>query len=200
MIIDVSECKVLLGITVNTYNEQIRQLIPYVQSDIIDYCNQTFGDKAIYRKSVGSLAFVRGDTSTATTDPDTITDADSDFTTAGFRANTDIVVEGGSNAGWYEVITVAAGALTLRSTGEVEDQSQVTYHNHPGQWRISQIKWPHALKPIAAKMVWYLIDKPKPTDVKSESIDDYSVTFAGSHEYPDRVITGLNRYRIARVV
>ena len=195
MIFTVDECKAILGITDNASDQRLRDLIPYVQDDIRIYCNNTFGDTTIYRHAAGSLAFVRGSTLTSSTDPDTITDADSYFSTAGFRAGTDIIVLGGSNEGYHTLAGVAAGTLTLTSTGALEDQSQTTYHNYPGQMVIARVKWPTALKPIAAKMVWHLIDTAKQGDVQSERIDDYSVTFAGSHAYPERVIAGLRQFR-----
>uniref|UniRef100_A0A6M3KZ91 Putative head-tail connector n=1 Tax=viral metagenome TaxID=1070528 RepID=A0A6M3KZ91_9ZZZZ len=195
MIVSVDECKAILGITDNASDQRIRDLIPYVQDDIRIYCNNAFGDTTIYRQSAGSLAFVRGSTLTSSTSPDTITDADNYFSTAGFRAGTDIIVLGGSNEGYHTLAVVAAGTLTLTSTGALENQSQTTYHNWPGEMQIARVQWPTALKPIAAKMVWHLIETAKQGDVKSESIDDYSVTFAGSHSYPERVIAGLRQFR-----
>ena len=62
------------------------------------------------------------------------------------------------------------------------------------------MNWPRGIKPIVAQMIWYLIDKAKQTDVKSERIDDYAVTFAGSNQYPERVIKGLDKYRMVRVM
>jgi hypothetical protein len=194
-IFSLSECKKLLGITDNKYDESISLLIPLVQADIGDYCNNTFCDTTIYRQSDAALAFVRGSTVTATTQADRITDAESWLSTSGFRAGHDIFVSGGSNSGFHTLAAVAAGTLTLTSTGEIEDQSQVVYHRHPGEISITRVKWPPGLKPIAAKMVWTLIDKPTQGDIKSESVDDYSVTYAGNHAYPERVISGLRQYR-----
>jgi hypothetical protein len=49
-------------------------------------------------------------------------------------------------------------------------------------------------------MVWHMIDKPKPDNVKSESIDDYSVTYVGSHKYPESVAKGLEKYKNVRFI
>lgn len=201
MILTVSECKVLLNLgNDQSYDEQIRQLIQYVQDDIRHYCNNDFGDTTIYRHSAGSLEFVRGSTNTSSTSPDTITDDDEYFTTAGFRAGADVIVLGGSNEGYFELASVSSGTLTLTSSGDIEDQAQTTYHRWPGEIIISQVKWPHAIKPIAAKMVWYLIDKAKQDDVQSERIDDYSVTYAGSNVYPKRILDGLRPFRRAVLI
>jgi hypothetical protein len=48
-------------------------------------------------------------------------------------------------------------------------------------------------------MVAHLIDKPKDTGVKSESLGDYSVTYAGSNAYPETVLAGLNKWRKVRM-
>lgn len=195
MIIDLDECKVLLQITDNTYDEKIRQYLPYVQEDIREYCGQNFSDTVIYRASVSALEFVRGSTLTSSTSPDTITDADEYFSTAGFASGQDIIIVGGSNEGYYTLDSVSSGTLTLTSTGELVAQSQSTYYRYPGPIGIARVDWPKALKLAAAKMVWHLLDEPKVDDVKSERLDDYSVTFAGEHEYPKRIINGLKKFR-----
>ena len=65
---------------------------------------------------------------------------------------------------------------------------------------VARAAWPKSLKPIAAKMVWHLVDESRKGDVKSESIDDYSVMYAGSNAYPERVLSGLAKYRRAVMV
>lgn len=196
-ILTVDECKNLLGLTDNSYDEQIRILIPYVQRDVVDICNNSFGDTTIYRQSHGSIAFVRGSTVVGTTTPDTITDDDEEFSTIGFRAGMDIFVAGGSNEGLYTLAGVAAGTLTLTSTGELETQDGATHYRDPGDILIARIRWPRPVKVAAAQMVWHLVDKGRQGDVKSESIDDYSVTYAGAAAYPARALAGLAPYRRA---
>lgn len=197
MIISVDECRALLGVSDNSYDESFRILIPYVQRDIADYCNNIFADTVIYRHSHGSIAFVRGSTLTSSTDPDTITDDEDYFSTAGFRAGMDIIVAGGSNEGYHTLAAVNTDTLTLTSTGEVEDQDGSTYHNDPGPILIARAVWPKPVRTVAAQMVWHLTKHARRDDIKSESIDDYSVTFAGDHEYPQHVMNHLNRYRRA---
>lgn len=195
MIVSVDECKVLLGITDNTYDESFRILIPYVQRDVADYCNNAFADTVIYKYSHGGIAFARGTTTTGTTDPDTITDDEDEFTTAGFRAGMDIVVLGGSNEGYHQLAVVSTDTLTLTSTGEVEDQDGSTNYRDPGPILIARANWPKPVRSAAAQMVWHLTKHARRDDIKSESIDDYSVTFAGEHEYPKHVMQRLDKYR-----
>jgi hypothetical protein len=199
-LLTVAECQSLLRLTTSQYSTQIATLIPCIERDICLHCNNWFADTVIYREAVGGIAFARGDTSTGTTSPDTITDDQDYFTTIGFRDGTDIVVFGGSNEGIYTISSVTTDTLTLTSTGEVEDQDQDLSHHSVGPIRIARINWPRNLKPIAAQMVWSLLDKPRQGDVKSESIDDYSVTFAGEHMYPSRLVQGLSPYRRAILI
>ena len=197
-----TECKDILGLSSGStaYDTQISRLIPYIQQDICDYCNHYFMDTVIYRQGSGGIAFVRGDTSTATTQADKITDDLSDFSTNGFRTGMDIAVVGGSNEGIYTLAIATESTLTLTSTGDIESVDQDAHGNRVGEILIARIKWPKALKVPAAKMVWHLIDKPTIGDIKSESIDDYSVTYAGEHSYPTAVIKDLDRYRRAVLI
>ena len=199
-IVTVDECKAILGLEDNTYDEKIRTMIPYVQEDIIQHCNNAFGDTVIYRQSHGAIAFARGTTLTSSTDPDTITDDEDDFTTAGFRAGMDIIVLGGSNEGVYTLAGVSTDTLTLTCTGTLEDQDGSTCYRDPGVIHIARIRWPRGIKLAAAKMVWHLIDKPTMGDIKSESIDDYSVVYAGEHLYPAKVIAELGPHRRAILI
>jgi hypothetical protein len=198
-LLTVDECKQILGLTDNTHNARIALFIPYVQDDISDYCNNSFADTVVYVCN-GALDFVRGSTLTSSTLADYIHDAEDCISTAGFKAGMDIVVIGGSNQGYYTVKTATTDTITLTSTGDIEDQSQTTYHRWPGDIVVARARWPKSLKPVAAKMVWHLLDQSKSGDVKSESIDDYSVTYAGDHAYPERVVAGLRQYRKAVLI
>jgi hypothetical protein len=131
-------------------NANIADLIPIVTRDVCDYLNNYFEDRVVYVNKYGGLAFVSGS-------PDTITDDQSDFTTAGFTSGMDIAVRGGSNHGIYTLSGVAAGTLALDTTGEVIDQDQDVTFNSVGGIRISRINWPSALKPYIAQMINYRI-------------------------------------------
>jgi hypothetical protein len=199
-LLSVDECKQYLNLTDGTHDARIALLIPAVQADISEYCNNAFADTVIYRESGSALEFVRGSTLTTSTEADKITDAQDYISTSGFTAGMDIIVIGGSNQGYYTIASVSTDTITLTSTGDIEDQSQTTYHRWPGNIAVARVKWPKALKPTAAKMVWHLLDQVKSGDVKSESIDDYSVTYAGDHAYPERVIAGLRQYKRAVLI
>ena len=199
-IITLDEVKDILQIDGDSYDNDIERLIPYVQEDVCDYCNNWFKDKYVYRESVSYISFVRGTTGDS---GDVIIDDDSKFLQKGFLSDMDIVVEGGgANVGIHHVASAAAGQLKLDSTGEIisQDPDDTDDNNWIGNIKISRIKWPKAIKLAVAQMVLYLIEHPRPSDVKSETIDDYSVTYIGSHTYPQRVADGLRKYRRAVVI
>jgi hypothetical protein len=188
-----AEVKSILGISDSTYDTQIAFFIPYVARDIVSYIGHAFQDGYVYRESASYLALAP-DTSTG----DYITDDEEEFLVKGFLAGQDIAVEGGySNVGVYTVAAASAGQLTLDDKGVLiaQDQGSTADDHTIGTIRISRIKWPREIKLPAAKMVWYLIDQAKVSDVQSESLDDYSVTYAGTNAYPTRVIMMLDKFR-----
>lgn len=199
----VAEVKAFIRETSTTYDTLIATYIPIIENDICTYCNNWFQDPVIYRESGSGIAFVRGDTDTTDSEADSITDDAAEFssqpTGAGFRGGMDIAVDGsGSNYGIYELAGVSSGTLTLTSTGVLESLDQDSIYRSMGKVRISRINWPEQLKPIAAKMIWYQVDTNKPTGAQAERIDDYSITFAGSNQYPAQLLEGLNQYRYVR--
>ena len=202
MIVTLAQAKALLQITSATYDAVIQSLIPIVEDDVIRYCNTAWEDKYIYRASAGNIAMVKGD-------PDTITDSDSLFVKSGFTADMDIFVSGGNgtNEGVFGLATVVAGTLTLDSVNQLVDQDPTDSDaNTLLSFRISRINWPRGIGLPASQMIWYHVKQGKPTDVVSERIDDYAVTYigggnqgGGQMQYPARILDGLNKFRIAKL-
>ena len=198
MIVTLAQVKALMRITSTTYDTVIQSLIPIVEDDVIRYCNTAFQDGYIYSEG-STLATVRGD-------PDTITDSDSNWVKYGFLAGMDVYIEGGNgtNMGVYQADTVTAGTLTLTSVNRLISQDIDDTDDQPvGVLRVSRINWPVAIILPAAQMVWYHIKEGKPTDVVSERIDDYAVTYSSGSgaqmQYPTRILQGLNKYRMAHL-
>jgi hypothetical protein len=192
-VVTAQEVKDILRISSTEYDDAINTFIPYVEEDVIEHLGHAFQDKYVYRESATALEFVR-DTSTA----DYITDTDAEFVEKGFLSGMDIVVEGGSaNVGLYHVSSASTGRLKLQESGILIDQDQddTKDDNLIGNIKISRVHWPNALKLPVAKMVWHLIDNSQPSDVQSETIDDYSVTYAGSNAYPERVVKMLDKWK-----
>jgi len=202
MIADIKDVKRILQITDSTYDLEIETLLPIVQDDICEYLNNYFSDPIVYRDGDKALEFVRGTTGTTDVSADYITDTDANFKTSGFTTDRqyDILVDGGGfgNSGIHHVrsLSTAGGTMTLDSTGALNDVDMDDMDNATGRCRISLIVWPKSLKMYVAQMVWWMIKQAKSLDIKSERIDDYSVTYVNGHAYPERVIKGLQKYRI----
>ena len=192
-VVTTDEVKAVLNTTATTYDTQITTFIPYVQEDILEYTGNDFTDGYVSQEGALTIA-------SSTGRGDKITDPNSKFLAAGFKPGMDIALEGGySNVGIW-TIGSSSGAVTaanifLASSSQVIPQDRTDEVNTAGSITVSRVKWPVALKPLAAKMVWHLIDKPKDSGVKAESLGDYSVTYAGSNAYPETVIQGLNKWR-----
>ncbi len=194
-----AEVKSILGITASTYDTQIAFFLPLVEDDLIAYLNNTFSDGYVYRESGSALTFVRGDSDTA----DYITDTEAEFVEKGFLSGMDIIVQGGgANVGLHTVSSASTDKLLLSEYGILINQNQgdTKDDNHIGNVLISRVKWQNALKMPAAQMIWYLIDDAKASNVQSEKLDDYSVTYksiamAGSNAYPTEILDRLDKWR-----
>jgi hypothetical protein len=197
-----TEVKRILGITDSTYNIQIAFFLPVVEEDLIEYLNNAFSDGYVYRESGSALEFVQGDSDTA----DYITDTEAKFLEKGFLAGMDITVQGGgANVGLHSISSASTGRLLLSETGILinQDQDDTSDDNYIGNILISRVKWPNALKLPAAQMIWYLIDDSKASNVQSEKLDDYSVTYkalavAGSNAYPVEILDRLKKWQKPR--
>lgn len=194
--ITLAEVRTLQGLSTGdtAQADKISKLIPFVERDVADYCNDYFDDGLIYRESGSQFEFVRGG-------PDTITDGGSEFSTAGLLSGDQIVVQGSeSNDGIHTAVTVAAGTLTLASTNELRAYDQDDSYRASGTVRISRLDWPKSLKPTVAKMVMFHLESPRESDAQAETIDDYSVTYKGQDAYPERITSALDRYKKPRFV
>ena len=199
-IITVDEVKDILGIDGDSYDNDIQRLIPQVQEDVVDYCNNHFQDEYVYRESISYISFIRGTTGSS---GDVIIDDDSKFIAKGFADDMDITVEGGySNVGIHHVTSAAAGQLKLDSTGELisQDPDDTADNNWIGTIRISRVHWPKVIKLPVAQMIEYLIENPSPNQILSERIDDYQVTYAGQAAFPKRILDGLRKYQHAVLI
>jgi len=182
------------------------RLIKYVQNDICEYLNNWFEDPIIYRDGNGAIEFVRGNTATATTLADYITDTEAKLSSMGFSTayEYDIMVRGGGrgNAGIHHVVslTTEGNKFTLDSTGVLVPVDMDGMQNYEGGCKISLVGWPNALKPYVAQMVYHRFKQPTPSGIRSESIDDYSVTYVNGHSYPTETVAGLAKWRNAILV
>jgi len=204
MIVTRDEVKTFLGITGTDYDTLIDTYIPIITEDIVEYCNNTFvakdpctyQAKIIYSKT-NTIAFVDSN-------PDTITDSDNGFITAGFISGDDIYIEGTiRNNGHFTADTVEAGTLTLNDIDSLtaEDASENTTPT------ISLVIFPKPLKIVASQMIGYQLFQINDTrGALRESLGDYSVTYdkpsdtiVGGNMYPKDIIVGLAAYKYVRM-
>jgi hypothetical protein len=190
--IKTSEVKEYLREGTTENDADIGIMIPEAERDAIDFCNNNFFDGHVYRYA--DLEF-----KASTGAGDKITDDDGLFKKCLFGRGMDIWVDGrNANQGLYTITTGVApssGTLVLESSGEILTQG--TTDRHPvGISTVHRVKWPRAIKPVLAKMVGYLLTNAQPDDRQSESFPEgESITYAGTHYYPKRVLDGLRRWK-----
>lgn len=167
-------------------------MIPIVQDRINTICNNYFLNDLYVQ---GSVVF----NATASTIVST-----GDFLLAGFADGDEVYIYNSyRNEGYKVVSTVTATTLTLASSSSVVSELSGR------SILISVVKWPVALKYIAAQMVKYdYDDRPsKSIGVTSRSLGPYSESFgSGSNVgaptpfgYPQELIDALSQYTLARV-
>jgi len=129
----------------------------------------------------------------------TIVSASNYFTSYGFAAGDDVhVYNSYRNDGYYTVSSVTTGTLTLTSSASVVDELSGR------SIIISVVKWPAAIKQIAARMVVYdyQVRPEKSENVKSRSLGPFSETFSDGEDifgYPKSITSQLASYTMARV-
>lgn len=198
MIVSKDDIKTLLSITSTSQDDLINMMIPIVEDDIRQYCNNGFRNESVYLQS-GDISFTHNSTSADTINLDIGTNEDG-FTEYQFKAGQTVQVEGSyNNDGFYEVETVSSTALTLYTSTSRPYFNELVTEDEPVLYRVTQVKYPDALKLIVSQMVNYKISTHD-YSVVSETVARYSVTFnvAGEMDsgYPKAVMKGLNRWRI----
>lgn len=185
-----AEVKSYLKLSTTDDDTLIDTLIPQIEEDAIYYMQNAFQDEFIYRDS--DLAF-----QASTGAGDKITDDNSYFTKCLFSSGMEVWVEGRtSNKGKFTIADVSSGTLTLTSTAEVKTQSSTSFQSS-GRVKVSYMNYPDAVKPYLAQMVgWRLTNEGSyPEDHSANTQEGQSISYAGQHGYPTRVLSGLNRWR-----
>lgn len=177
---------------------QIAFFIPIVQEDIIEYVGHAFQDGYVTQDGALTIA-------SSTGRGDSITDPNAKFIVAGFAPGMDVALEGGfANVGVWTIGSssgaVTAGTIFLGTSDEFIAQDRTDEINPTGNIKVSRVKWPKSIKVAAAQMVWHLIDNPMPNGAVSESLGDYSVSYAGANQYPETVLKGLNKWRKVNMI
>ena len=204
MIATKTEIKALLAITSTTNDALIDRLIPIIEDDIREYCNNGFRNDLINFESA-EFSFTRNSTSV-----DTITyeGTGRGFLDLQFKDGQTVQVQGSyNNDGFHEVESVSSATLTMYSTtSRPYFQEMVTEDETDDMqvgMQITQVLYPKALKNAMAQMVNYKLTNHDYM-VKSETVARYSVTYADSGSnyggYPQNLMTGLNKWKQVRFV
>jgi hypothetical protein len=95
------------------------------------------------------------------------------------------------NNGYISLVDVGTTYITANETINTESSST-------GKFILMfRVEYPKDLPLIGARMIRHLLDTQTRTDVRNESIGDYSVGYMdiGSNSYPVSIAKGLNKYR-----
>lgn len=183
MIATRNEIKTLLNLTDNTYDSFIEANIPIIDQIICDYCRNDFIDRQFDFFSSTQISFDNTDNSINLTD---IGDKD-------LIANDTIrVYKSLRNNQTFTIDTVNDDSLIVNCIDNVTDEDA-----GEGIF-IAKVTYPKSLKMIVAKMIKYLIAQLSEDEVgiKSEKIDDYSVTYIDDISgFPSSIMKALNDYR-----
>lgn len=126
---------------------------------------------------------------------------DNSFQDNNFLANDDIYVYNSfRNDGVYTIASVTSKIITLASASSIVDELSGR------SVMISVMKWPKALKKIAAEMIAYDYDyRPKASKgVKSHSLGPFSESYQSGNEldedgYPTNITDKLSNYHIQAI-
>jgi len=193
MIATLTEIKALLAVTSTTQDDLLNRLIPIVEDDIRQYCNNGFRDANVYISS-GDISFTQNSTSADVINIDAGTDG---FVDALFKAGQTVQVRGSyNNDGFFDVETVSSAAMTLYSSTSRPYFDPLVTEDEGVYVMINKVDYPNALKNVMAQMCRYKLSNYD-YQVASESVSRYSVSYNmdSASGYPKTLMSGLNRWR-----
>jgi len=184
MIANLEIIKTLLNLTTNEYDAFIEANIPYIDQSICDYCNNDFINVQLDYFSSSSISFDNTDNSI---NMDNISNYD-------YLAVNDTIriYKSLRNNQMFTIDSISTNKIICNYIDSVTDESE-----GEGIY-ITKINFPNSLKLIVSKMMNYLIDEltDSKSGIKTEKIDDYSVTFVDNiNGFPINIMHPLNQYR-----
>ena len=178
-----TEIKAVLGFSDTTYDARILALLPYVKSWVlgyinndfevkrkypIDYIDERFASKDVIYLFTNTIQFVGN---VAGVSAGYLTDSDSNFINAGFRANFDLRVQDSMyNDKVYSISTVAAGTLTVDISETMTTEDPNSYYIY-----LTLCKWPDGIVIPMAKIIDIELHKmtTKSINVETKISGDY---------------------------
>jgi uncharacterized protein YqfB (UPF0267 family) len=195
MIATKAEIKTLLNNTSMAQDEQIDMLLPVIESDIREYCNNGFRDKDVYIAS-GEISFTHNAGSADTINLDIGTN-ENGFVESQFKAGQTVQVQGSYNNDYFfEIESVSSTAMTLYTPAKRPYFPVLVTEDEDTLVLIYKVVYPSALKNIEAQMLNYKLSN-RDYGVSAETVARYSVTYNTDfiNGYPGSIMSGLNRWR-----
>ena len=183
MIATLAEVKALLGITDTSYDTRITALIPIVEIDLLEECNNTFTNK--------SISF--GGTCTITTAGSVykIECSDGGMDEVDFAVGDWIWLAGSTrNDGYYSIASIDDKYIEVDEILVAQATSSTM--------SLTLISIPAAIKIYFAKMVAWQLYHIKDDGLQSESIGNYSYSrsaLASDAGYPSTFLGGLAKWK-----
>jgi hypothetical protein len=177
--ITLAETKTLLQISDTSQDTFITFNIPNIINSVCDHCKNHFLDENIYIKSE-NVTFANADNSI------TITDFDDEFIAGDYIR----IYESARNNGYALIDSIDDTKLVVSGIEIIDETVESNII-------IFRSSYPKSLKLSAAKMLNFLIKNQDPF-IKSEKIDDYSVTFAENEMvdgFPKNIMSAFSRFR-----
>ena len=188
MITTVSTVKTLLNITDSSYDTRIAMLLPMVENDLIEYCNNAFLNTGVVFSGDIELKVAAGPVYTMECD-------DGGYSTSGLAID-DIVYLTGStrNDHYFTIDNLTDTVITVDEKIYAEAETGLT---------LTLVEFPTELQMYVAQMIWHKLDAIKSAGMQSENIKSYSYTRAsgGASDagYPQEILRGLEKWKRIKV-
>lgn len=185
-IITLAQAKEELQITGITYDTRITNLIPMIQSFVVNKCHNYF--EIDPNKNYFLVSTVSFDNAA-----NTISDSAEGFVDAGFLAGMDIRIAGSLyNNKIVTLLTAVAAILTLSSSDTLTDEDAGLAVN------FTWVQFPDGLIPLVAKLIGIELDVDTNERAQAERVGntsfDYGKRFSG--EYPKGLLAQLKPWTL----
>lgn len=190
MIVTLSKVKTLLQISGSTYDTLIKSLIPIVEENIVDYCNNYFIDYTISYNGIKiPKVYMYNNDMEFVNSTNSIDNSVTDMTSYDLNVGDSIrVFNSKFNNHTFTIASISTGSIVLEDVNSVKSESGNTI-------MIVRLEYPTPLEITAAQMIKFNMNKITP-GMTSESIDSYSYTLGDTKGgYPKLMSNMLNNYR-----
>jgi hypothetical protein len=188
MIASLAQIKSILGYTDTTYDSRITTLLPMIEAEIIEYCNNNFLNV--------SITFDGDCTITASGGVYKIVCADGGMDDVGFAVSDTVYIAGSNrNDGYVTISAISDGEITIAEPLIAESTAVGI--------SLTLALFPAALTVYLARMIGYQIKHAEDAGISSESIGKYSYSRkdsnGGDMGYPQEILKGLDKWKFVRV-